>query len=161
MSFTIPYECFMDWSVNWRKIIVGFTSPMPSLLKIDKGIRLILTLRLNGAFPNVRFPIVHGMWKLPRSLSSGGSFFWIMELYFLTINPSWTWCMKAFAQVLQQKKKGYQCVASWTPPEIWQIASLPLLKPLRKWELCNKRGVNRLVPIHFLLLFPTPRISFA
>ena len=54
--------------------MVRRASPNPNRLNIDSGMRLILAPRSHKAFSKIEFPIVHGMVKLPRSLSFCGSF---------------------------------------------------------------------------------------
>ena len=60
---------------------VGRTSPNPNHLKIDSVMRLILSPISHKAFSKMEFPIVHGMVKLPGSLSFCGSFLCRMALH--------------------------------------------------------------------------------
>ena len=61
--------------------MVGRTYPKFNFLKIDIGIRLMLTPKSHGAFSKTAFPIAQGIVKLPGSLSLGGSFFCNIELH--------------------------------------------------------------------------------
>ena len=54
--------------------MVGRASPNPNRLNIDSGMRLILAPKSHKAFSKMEFPIVHGIVKLPGSLSFCGSF---------------------------------------------------------------------------------------
>ena len=46
---------------------MGVSSPKLSLLKIDKGIKLMLYPESHNAFPIQEFPMVQGIVKLPES----------------------------------------------------------------------------------------------
>ena len=56
--------------------MVGVGSSIPSFLKIEKGIKLILALKSQSALVWNFSPILQETKKLPRSLSLGGSFYW-------------------------------------------------------------------------------------
>ena len=53
---------------------MGLTSPNPSRLKMDKGMRLILAPKSHRALLKTEFPISHGIAKLPGSFSLWGNF---------------------------------------------------------------------------------------
>ena len=80
-SSITPLGCFSDLSTNWGVIVVGRASPNPNHLNIDSNMRLILAPRSHKAFAKMEFPIVHGIVKLPRSLSFCGSFHYKMALH--------------------------------------------------------------------------------
>ena len=61
--------------------MVGRASPNTNRLNIDSGMRLLLVPRSHKAFSKMKFPIVHGMVKLPGSFSFCGSFHFRMTLH--------------------------------------------------------------------------------
>ena len=73
-SSITPFRCFSDLSTNWTVTIVRRTSPNPSHLNMDKGMRLILAPRSHKSPSKMEFPIVHRIVKLPGSFSFCGSF---------------------------------------------------------------------------------------
>ena len=77
MSSTNPTIWIVERSANFKIISEGFNSPIPILLKRDKGNKLTLAPRSHNVFSTVSLPITHGMAKPPRSLSLGGGFFMI------------------------------------------------------------------------------------
>lgn len=81
ISSTMPLECLMDLSASYKDMVVGFTSPIPNLLKTEKGIRLMFARRSHKTLSNVISPITQGIVKLPGSLSFGGSFFGRIALH--------------------------------------------------------------------------------
>ena len=80
-SSITPLGCFKDLSASWRVTVVGRASPNPKRLKMDKGIRLMLAPKSHSALSKITFPIVHGIVKLPGSLSFCGSFLCRMALH--------------------------------------------------------------------------------
>ena len=61
--------------------MVGRASPSLIRPNIDSGMRLILAPRSHKAFSKMEFQIVHGIVKLPGSLSFCGSFLCRMALH--------------------------------------------------------------------------------
>ena len=59
---------------------MGVSFPKLSLLTIDKGIKLMLTLESHSAFPISKFPIVQGIVKLPGSYILSSKDLWITAL---------------------------------------------------------------------------------
>ena len=80
-SSITPLGCFNDLSASWRVTVVGRASPNPKRLNMDKGIRLMLAPKSHSALSKIAFPIVHGIVKLPGSLSFCGSFLCRMALH--------------------------------------------------------------------------------
>ena len=74
--------CFKEWSTSCNVIIVGRVSPNPGFLKIDRGIKLILTTRSHNALLNATFPIQYRIVKLFGSMSLGGNFLCRIALLF-------------------------------------------------------------------------------
>lgn len=67
--------CFKEWYASCNVTTVDCASPKLSVLKIDKGIKLIHTPKSHNTHSNTTFLIKHGMVKLPQSLSLVGNFF--------------------------------------------------------------------------------------
>ncbi|KAI4332188.1 hypothetical protein L6164_017118 [Bauhinia variegata] len=61
--------------------MVDFTCPIPNFLNMESDIRLTLAPRSHRALPKFISPIVHGIEKLPGSLSFGGNFYCKIALY--------------------------------------------------------------------------------
>jgi len=74
----------MGWIVvplaNFKVALVGFNSPIPILLKRDKGIKLILAHKSHMALSMASLPITQGIEKLPGSPTFGGNFLMIALL---------------------------------------------------------------------------------
>ena len=68
-SSIISLGCFSDQSASCRVTIVGLASPSSNLLKIDRGIKLMLALRSHNALSKTTLPMVRGIVKLPRYFS--------------------------------------------------------------------------------------------
>jgi len=75
MSSTNPTIWIVERSANFKIISEGFNSPIPILLKRDKGNKLTLAPKSHSALSMVSLPIAQGMAKLLGSLSLGGGFF--------------------------------------------------------------------------------------
>ena len=82
MSSITPDGYLMEPSASWRHIQVGLTSSVkPSFLIVDAGIRLMLAPRSHKAVL-VQLPSnVHGIRKLPGSLSFSGKLFRMTALH--------------------------------------------------------------------------------
>ena len=80
-SSIIPLGYLKDQSASYRVTIVGLSSPKPSFLKMERGIKLMLAPRSQSALSNTTFPIQHGIMKLPGSLSFGSTIFYNMALH--------------------------------------------------------------------------------
>ena len=80
-SSRIPLKCFMDLSTKNRETIVGFTSPRPSFLSTNSGIRFTLTPKSYKDFSNSHCPMVQGMQKLLISFNFVGNFFYKITLH--------------------------------------------------------------------------------
>jgi len=70
-------------SASCKEIVVGFISPIYSLLQMEIGMRLTLAPRSHKALLIVTSPTEQGMEKLPGSESLEGSEFWIRALHSL------------------------------------------------------------------------------
>ena len=64
-SSIIPLGCFSDRSTSLRVTVVGLASHSPNLLKMDRGIMLMLGSRSHNAISKTALPMVQGMVKLP------------------------------------------------------------------------------------------------
>lgn len=69
-------KSFYCQSASWSVIVVGLTTPMPSFLKIDKGIRLILAPRSQSALAQKESSMLQGIMKLLGSFNFGDNFPW-------------------------------------------------------------------------------------
>ena len=79
--------------------MVVFESPIPSLLKKERGIKLMLALKSHKALLIIDFPMVHEMLKLPGSLSSRGSFFYKMALHSMRATVSYSTNLFLFSRM--------------------------------------------------------------
>jgi len=73
-SSTMPLGYVMERFASCKETVMGLGSCIPSLLKIDKGIILMLAPRSQRALSKCNSLMVQGIVKLPWSLSFGGSF---------------------------------------------------------------------------------------
>lgn len=72
-SSMCPRGYFTDLSAICSMVCVELNSPIPSLLKIDDGIRLTLAPKSHSASLKWAYPMVHRIVNRPRSFMFGGS----------------------------------------------------------------------------------------
>ncbi|KAK8572983.1 hypothetical protein V6N12_029023 [Hibiscus sabdariffa] len=78
MSSILPSGCTYERSANYSIIVVGLALPIPSFLKTDLGIRLMLAPGSHKALPTYWFPMEKGMVKLPGSIILVGTLLYII-----------------------------------------------------------------------------------
>jgi len=80
-SSKIPTEYFIEWSTNYREMVVGLISPKSNFSHKERGIKLTLDPKSHKARLIDTFPNRQRIEKLSRSLSIAGSLFWIAALH--------------------------------------------------------------------------------